>query len=68
MKPGTGQAPSRQKTMPVSEDMTAMTAISMAKPRGRSERCGMSTAEKMSGSAAGALAELNLAKLLAHLV
>ncbi len=51
-----GHAPMAKKTRPVAKPVSPIVAISSAKPRGESERCGVITAEKImcSGPAAGA--------------
>src|SRR5262249_19161415 len=53
--PKTGQAPAIRNTIPVTKLAPPSTNISARKPLRPSERCGVSTAEKIVGSRAGSL-------------
>src|SRR6266550_3855965 len=54
-KPNTGQAPARRNVVPVTRLIPPATSINAKKPLRLSERCGVSTAEKIAGSRVGSL-------------
>src|SRR5262249_48321406 len=54
-KPNTGHAPARRNVVPSARLAPPATSINTKKPLRVSERCGVSTAEKIAGSRVGSL-------------